>query len=60
MPAMTDHLRGTLLMIFGVLVLSPDTLLIYLVDADSWTIVFWRGVLVALTIISAMTVLYRM
>jgi drug/metabolite transporter (DMT)-like permease len=59
MPAMTDHLRGTFMMVFGVLVLSPDTLLIYLVDADSWTIVFWRGVLVALTIFAAMTVHYR-
>jgi len=56
---MTDHLRGTFMMVFGVLVLSPDTLLIYLVDADSWTIVFWRGVLVALTIFAAMTVHYR-
>ncbi len=47
------------MMVIGVLVLSPDTLLIYLVDADSWTIVFWRGVLVALTIFSALTVFYR-
>ena len=45
-----DRLKGTLLMIIGVLVISPDTLLISIVSADRWTVVFWRSLLTALTL----------
>ena len=37
-------------MIIGVLVISPDTLLISIVSADRWTVVFWRSLLTALTL----------
>ncbi len=57
---MTDYLRGVLLMFLGVLVLSPDTLLIYLVSADRWTLLFWRGSLIALTIFAGMITVYRL
>jgi drug/metabolite transporter (DMT)-like permease len=43
----TDHLKGLILTIVGVLVLTPDTLLIRLAAADHWTLVFWRGSLMA-------------
>ncbi|MCR9218781.1 MAG: DMT family transporter [Alphaproteobacteria bacterium] len=39
------HAQGFLLTLFGVLVLTPDTLLIRLIDTDPWTMTFWRGVL---------------
>lgn len=41
----SDHLRGFALTSVGVLVLTPDTLLLRLLDLDPWTIVFWRGLL---------------
>lgn len=41
---MTDQLKGTLLVVFGVLVLSPDAMLIRLMTAEPMTILFWRGV----------------
>jgi len=43
----TDHVKGLVLTIIGVLALTPDTLLIRLADADHWTLVFWRGLLMA-------------
>jgi drug/metabolite transporter (DMT)-like permease len=36
-----------LLALAGIVVLSPESLLIRLVAADRWTIVFWRGLLLA-------------
>ena len=38
-----EHLRGLVLCVVGVTVISPDALIIRAVDADAWTIVGWRG-----------------
>ena len=38
-----EHLRGLALCAFGVVVISPDALIIRSVDADVWTTVGWRG-----------------
>ncbi|MDX1593101.1 MAG: DMT family transporter [Gammaproteobacteria bacterium] len=46
----TDHRRGILLAASGVLVLSFDALLIRLADVDPWTVAFWRGGLMALSL----------
>ncbi len=40
----TDHLKGLLIGASGVLILSPDALLIRLLAIDSATLMFWRGV----------------
>ena len=45
---MTNHLKGLLMTIFAVVILSPDSVLIRLVEeasseVDSWTVLFWRG-----------------
>ncbi|WP_348766300.1 DMT family transporter [uncultured Salinisphaera sp.] len=45
---MSTRARGILITGFGVLVLSPDTLLIRLLDADIATTLFWRGTALAL------------
>ena len=39
----SDHAKGLTFGILGVLLLSPDTLIIRLVDADPWTFIAWRG-----------------
>ncbi len=44
------HLLGILLATVGVLILSPDGLLVRLLTVDGWTIVFWRGLLLGLTL----------
>jgi drug/metabolite transporter (DMT)-like permease len=40
---MTDHAKGVGLVILGVSVLAPDAALIRLITADTWTLLFWRG-----------------
>ncbi|MGF1529576.1 MAG: DMT family transporter [Candidatus Competibacterales bacterium] len=40
---MTTHGRGLLLAVVGVVILSPDSLLLRLVGVDVWTTLFWRG-----------------
>jgi drug/metabolite transporter (DMT)-like permease len=45
------HLKGAVLTGTGILILSPDALLIRLIDADIWTILFWRGLLCGITMI---------
>jgi drug/metabolite transporter (DMT)-like permease len=47
---LSPHALGLLLTISGVLILSPDSLLIRVVDSDPWTVVFWRAGLMGLTL----------
>jgi drug/metabolite transporter (DMT)-like permease len=44
----SDHMRGLVMVTVGVLVLSPDALIIRLVEADQWTLLWWRGLLTAI------------
>ena len=39
------HAKGFLLTLLGVMVLTPDTLLLRLIPADAWSLVAWRGIL---------------
>ncbi len=50
MPIRSRYARGLLLTLAGVLAITPDTLLIRLIAADPWTMVFWRGLGLALGI----------
>ena len=45
---MSDHLKGLLAALIGVLVLSPDALLIRLADIDHWALLVYRGLSMAL------------
>lgn len=42
---MTDQTKGLLITFFGVLFVVPDSLFVRLIDADAWTIAFWRLIL---------------
>ena len=59
MKTLSRHTVGTLLALAGVFVLSPDTLLISSVKADAWTLIFWRGLLTAGTLTTAMLLIDR-
>ncbi len=52
MPNLPPHLYGTLITALGVIILSPDGLLIRLISVDSWTTLFWRGLFFASTILT--------
>lgn len=47
---MTPHTKGLWLATIGVLILTPDTMLIRLIGGDAWNLVFWRGLGVFLLI----------
>ena len=40
---MSQHLKGILITVLGVIILSPDAVLIRLADSDGWALLFWRG-----------------
>ncbi len=40
-----DRLKGLLITLAGVLIITPDSLLVRLISADHWTVLFWRGLL---------------
>jgi drug/metabolite transporter (DMT)-like permease len=44
---LSTHAKGLLLTAAGVLVISPDGLLTRLVEADHWTMIFWRALLLS-------------
>jgi len=61
---MTNHLKGLLMTIFAVVILSPDSVLIRLVEdassaVDSWTVLFWRGLLYAVGVSLLVLIKYR-
>jgi len=56
---LTPHARGILIAIMGVIVLSPDSLLIRLLQLDDFTLIFYRGLLPACTIVLLLIVYYR-
>lgn len=56
---MSDYTRGFLITLAGVLVLTPDTLLVRLVDAGPLTQLFWRGTLSGVVILTAMALFAR-
>jgi len=56
---MNKHLKGLLIAFFGILILSPDAALVRLANADSWTILFWRGIFFAAGIIVILLITYR-
>jgi len=54
----SPHLRGSLLTAAGVLVLTPDGLLVRLISADVWTLLAWRGFFFATAIFGFYTLKY--
>ena len=56
---MSDHARGILLTALGVVFISPDTLLIRLLDMDVWTLAIWRGTMQAIGLTGLLVCFYR-
>ena len=51
--------RGFALATVGIIVLSPDSLLVRLIETDIWTLLFWRGLLAAIALGLILAVRYR-
>ena len=56
---MNSHLKGLLIAFFGILILSPDAVLVRLADSNSWTVLFWRGLFFAAGIVVILLITYR-
>lgn len=54
-----DRRKGLLITVSGVLVITPDSLLVRLISADEWTILFWRGLLSSIAILLALAIMQR-
>lgn len=59
MGQLPDHAKGMLITVAGVLAISPDSLLVRLVSTDIWTLLFWRGLLVALVLAIGLAAAHR-
>lgn len=51
--------KGRLYTALGVIILSPDALLLRLITTDIWTIIWWRGLLTTITITIFLIIYYR-
>ncbi len=50
MQGLPDHVKGVLVTGAGMLLISPDSLLVRVIAIDQWSMIFWRGALVALSL----------
>lgn len=54
-----DHRKGLAIAVVGIVALSPESLLIRLVEVDRFTILVWRGTLLCIGLLVASTVMAR-
>lgn len=50
--AVKDYRMGFGLTLLGALIITPDALMVRLIGADAWTMVFWRGIAVPTVFLS--------
>mgnify|MGYP001418243948 CR=1 FL=1 len=56
---LTDQQKGSLLAFIAVMFITPDTLFIRLADIDTWSLVFYRGIIPFFTVLIGMLIIYR-
>lgn len=59
MQNLTDYQKGLLITLLGVIAIVPDGLLVRLIDANSWTLSVWRGLLIGISMTVFLAVYYR-
>ncbi len=59
MKNLTDQQKGSLLAFVAVMFITPDTLFIRLADIDTWSLVFYRGIIPFFTVLIGMLIIYR-
>ncbi|MEO0618856.1 MAG: DMT family transporter [Pseudomonadota bacterium] len=56
---MTPYVKGLLLTLAGVVLMSPDAVLIRLINVDAWALLIWRGGLMALAMLALLAIAFR-
>ena len=56
---LTDKQKGIALAFFGVLMITPDSLFIRLVNINSWDLVFYRGAFPFLCLLIGLLFVYK-
>lgn len=59
MKKLPPYLKGLIVTVAGILILSPDSLLVRLIATDAWTLLFWRGLLMAVGTSAGLALIYR-
>ena len=56
---LNDQQKGIALAFFGVLMITPDSLFIILVNVHSWDLVFYRGMIPFLCLLIGLLIIYN-
>ena len=59
MKNLSDQQKGSLLAFVAVMFITPDTLFIRLANIDTWSLVFYRGIIPFLTVLIGMLIIYK-
>ena len=60
MKTLSDQQKGSLLAFVAVIFITPDSLFIRLSSADTWSLVFYRGVIPFFTVLVGMLIIYKL
>ena len=60
MRSFSDQQKGSLLAFIAVIFITPDSLFIRLSSVDTWSLVFYRGIIPFMTVFIAMLIIYRL
>ena len=60
MNKLSDQQKGSLLAFIAVLFITPDSLFIRLSNVDTWSLVFYRGIIPFVTVFFAMLLIYKL
>ena len=59
MKKFSDQQKGSLLAFVAVMFITPDTLFIRLASVETWSLVFYRGIIPFLTVLIGMLIIYK-
>ena len=60
MKNLTDQQKGSLLAFVAVMFITPDSLFIRLSNVDTWGLVFYRGIIPFITVLTGMLIIYKL
>ncbi len=59
MKTLNDQQKGSLLAFIAVMFITPDSLFIRLANVDTWSLVFYRGIIPFFTVLVGMLLIYK-